>query len=119
MTEILLSCSRDGSFRRCRAQGHSGFALAGSDIVCAAETSLLRSCIDLLEKTKGVVFKTDNSVRGFLEFRIEKAAPSTLERLKCIGDLIRVSFRRLENEYPDNVHFEEITEDYPIFSEED
>lgn len=113
MTDILLVCGKDGRFKSCRACGHASFAKKGTDIVCAAETIVLRTSVELLSQTEGVVLSLNDSVRGFLEFRVEEFRFSARaeERLKCIGDFIRLSLQGLSAEYPENVHFQEISEE--------
>ncbi len=107
MTDVSLACNKEGVFRSCKACGHSSFAKKGNDIVCAAESIILRTVVEMLEQTKEIVVDVDSSTRGFLEFRVERYTESSLERLKCIGDFIRLSFTSLSIEYPKNVHFEE------------
>ncbi|MGN0729580.1 ribosomal-processing cysteine protease Prp [Treponema sp.] len=105
-----MVCSSDGAIRSLRASGHASFAEKGMDIVCAAESIVLRTSVEMLENTKGLVFNADTSTRGFLEFRVEHVAAFAVERLKCIGDFIRFAFTELSAEYPENVRFQEITE---------
>ena len=51
MTEVVLVCGREGEFRRVSASGHASFAARGKDIVCAAETVLLRTALEVLQKS--------------------------------------------------------------------
>lgn len=110
MTEVLLVCGKDGALKSLKAFGHASFAEKGKDIVCAAESIILGTSVEMLQNTKELVFNADTSTRGFLEFRVEKSAASAVERLKCIGDFIRFAFIKLSAEYPDNVRFQEIIE---------
>ena len=54
MIEVLLVCGKDGAFKSCNASGHAGFAAKGKDIVCAAVTELLRTAVQVLQKTEGM-----------------------------------------------------------------
>ena len=111
MTEVLLVCSGDGCSRSCRATGHAGFAAAGTDIVCAAETAVLRTAMQVLERTEGVRFFADTSSRGYLAFRVERDASASAERLVCTADFIRAGISGLAAEYPRHVRLREMTED--------
>ena len=108
MTQILLVCSQDGAFKRVTASGHAGFAKKGKDIVCAAETSLLRTAMQVLEQTEGVLVKSDASERGFLSFSAE--ASGSRERLVCVADFIRTGIKSISCEFPELVKLEELTE---------
>ena len=100
MTEVCLTCGADGSFVACSAEGHAGFAARGADIVCAAETAVLRAALAVLGQTKGVVLETDATRRGSLSFSVRHAASGTAERLSCVADFIRSGIGELVREYP-------------------
>lgn len=102
--------SKNGALKSLRASGHASFAEKGKDIVCAAESIVLSTSVEMLENTKELVFNADTSTRGFFELRVEKSTVSAVERLKCIGDFIRFAFIKLSAEYPKNVRFQEIIE---------
>ena len=112
MTDVLLICSKDGLLKGFKASGHSGFAKKGYDIVCASESFLLRTAIELLENTEGLVANTDNSTRGYLALSVEPLLKSSLleERLRCIADFLRCGIKSLSVEYPEYVQLREITE---------
>ena len=107
MTKVLLVCRADGGFVSCRASGHASFAKKGSDIVCAAVSVVLRTVMELLEQTEGVVLRSDTSTRGLLDFRVASSDASAAGRLKCAADFIRIAFSSLAREYPSNVAFRE------------
>lgn len=104
MTKVLLVCGEDGAFKRVSAEGHAGFAGRGKDIVCAAETMLLRTALDVLQKTSGVFVSADASVRGRLCY---EASGSATERLVCVADFIREGIKALSEEFPGNISFQE------------
>ncbi|MFA6937930.1 MAG: ribosomal-processing cysteine protease Prp [Treponema sp.] len=111
MIEVLLVCSSDGSLKSCNASGHAGFAVKGKDIVCAAVSSLLRTAIQVLEKTNGIVVKTETTSRGKLAFSVEDSnLDCKNERLICTADFIRCGIKSLSNEYPKNVQLRELFE---------
>ncbi len=111
MTEVVLVCSREGCFKACTASGHSGFAAKGKDIVCASETTILRTALDVLEKTDTLNVKADAPSRGQLAFIVEEGEPLNRERLICVADFIRCGLKALSDEYPDNIRLREIIEE--------
>ena len=80
------------------AKGHSGYAEAGSDIVCAAITSAVR----LVDATVNDVKVHERS--GSIEFRLpgglSAAAESTCQSL--LAGLM-LYFTELHDEYPENI----------------
>lgn len=108
MTQVFLACSGDGSFREARASGHAGFARKGQDIVCAAESFLLRTAMQVLESDgSGLVLETDAPRRGELSFRVVSSGTASRERLVCVADFIRKGMQSLSEEYPECVSFRE------------
>ena len=82
----------------------------GNDIVCAAESSLMRTAIQVLESTQALTVRKDVSTRGTLAFHVEceyPAAPELQGRLKCVADFLRTGFGDLTLEYPANVQMRE------------
>ncbi len=111
MTEIVLVCSKDGCLRACSAKGHAGFAAKGKDIVCASETTILRTALDVLEKSDTLRIRADAPSRGQLAFIVEEGESLNRERLVCVADFIRCGVKALSDEYPDNIHLREIIEE--------
>ena len=107
MTSVLLTCGGNGCFKSCFADGHAGFAKRGKDIVCASETLLLRTAVDVLESVGGIGVTVDKSRRGSLSFSVSYDSDScgveVLERLKCTADFIRMGIQSLSEEFPDCV----------------
>ncbi|MCR5621699.1 MAG: ribosomal-processing cysteine protease Prp [Treponema sp.] len=110
MTQVFLACSGDGSFQELRASGHADFAKKGHDIVCAAESFLLRTAVQVLESDgSGLVLETDAPRRGELSFRVASPGTASRERLVCVADFIRNGMQSLSDEYPGCVSFREET----------
>ena len=105
MTSVLLVRSSSGSLLSCRADGHAGYAAAGSDIVCSALSVLLRTTLQTLSMTAGLRLETESPVRGALGFtvRIERPSPEIDARLVYAGDFLEQGIGSLAEEYPDNV----------------
>ena len=110
MTQVQLVCGANGEFRACSARGHAGFAAKGRDIVCAGETSILRSALAVLEQTEGLTLVSDTSSRGNLAFRVKEQTFGNGERLKCIADFIRCGIGALAEEYPECIEMREMKE---------
>ena len=111
MTDITLVYDRNGVIKSLNASGHAGFAAKGKDIVCAAETILLRTALELLENTEGVEVDSKTASRGNLAFSVETYSPSVTERLKCTGEYLKTGLLSLSKEYPELVRLREITEE--------
>ena len=85
--------------------GHSGYAEAGSDIVCAAVTSAVR----LVESTVNDVLGLAASVKvhersGAVEFRLPGGLSATNENTcQALLTGLMLLFSELHSEYPDNI----------------
>ena len=92
------------------AKGHSGYAAAGEDIVCAAVTSAVRlvetTVNDVLGLAEAVkVREQDASISLRLPGGLDEVTESTCQSLMT-G--LMVYFAQLHDEYPDNI---EVLED--------
>ena len=91
-------------------QGHSGYAEAGADIVCAAVTSAVRLVETTVNDVLGLaasvkVRESDASISLRLPGSLGQTAESTCQSL--LAGLM-VYFSALHDEYPDNI---EVLED--------
>lgn len=100
-----MVCNGQGCFKSLEASGHAGFSSRGRDIVCAAETSILRTALQVLEQTEGILLNKNDASRGTLAFSVEvKSSSEKLEeRLKCTADFVRAGIKSLAEEYPEHV----------------
>lgn len=64
MTRIIL-LTREDSVRGFICAGHSGYSAAGSDIVCAAISTLTQGCVNAVERVAGVAMRVKIG-EGFL-----------------------------------------------------
>ena len=69
MTRVTLFHEADGSLSGFECKGHSGFAEAGSDIVCAAVSALSITCANSLEAVAGIAPAVSQK-DGFLTVRV-------------------------------------------------
>ena len=70
MTHIVLYRDQAGRNTGFSVKGHSGYADAGSDIVCAGISALTITCINALESVAGVTPIVKGGEDGFLEARL-------------------------------------------------
>ncbi|MBQ3686796.1 MAG: ribosomal-processing cysteine protease Prp, partial [Treponema sp.] len=101
----------DGCLKEVSARGHAGFGKKGQDIVCAAESFLLRTAIAVLESSPGcLILAKDASRRGELFFRVVERGCVSVDRLRCVADFIRDGMQSLSEEYPECICFRELGE---------
>lgn len=70
---IKVSVWRDetGNIRRFRAEGHSGYAEYGSDIICSAVSALVQTAVLGLTQVAGLEVDVDvDQAKGLLDCRI-------------------------------------------------
>jgi len=106
MTQVLLVRHKNGELQSCSAIGHSGFSVKGSDIVCAAITTLLRTTLEVLENSEGIRLVADVASRGSLAFTVkrdESEYSDSDKKLIFAGDFLELGLKRLMKDYPSNV----------------
>lgn len=87
------------------AAGHSGFAVEGEDIVCAAVTSAVRLVECVLNDVMGIcaAVKIDEKT-AFISLRIPGSlGPSAEESCQTLLAGMMVYLSELHNEYPGNI----------------
>ena len=57
MIEIEAILEENGTLRACKALGHAGAGKAGTDIVCAAVSVLMRTAFSVLSNRKGITVR--------------------------------------------------------------
>ncbi len=68
---IRVIVERDGTaIKAVQAHGHAGYAAKGTDIVCAAVSTLLTTCVNSLECVCGVAPEMLENTEGALSFRL-------------------------------------------------
>ena len=88
-----------------RAEGHSGWAESGSDIVCAAVSILTVTCINSLESVCGVIpnITAHNEEKGILAFELPERTAADDEKAQILMKALRQGLEDLAEEYPQNV----------------
>ena len=105
----ILRDSR-GRLISCSAEGHAGFDRRGSDIVCAAVSSALRTVQSLLDEDLGVTLETDAPDRGVLAFHVKAFKETERCFLEHCGAFLVKSIELTAGEFPDNVELRVQTE---------
>lgn len=95
MTSILLYKEPDGRISGYRVSGHTGFADAGQDIVCAAISFMSIACANALERVAGMKPEI-NEGEALLEVRLYK--PN--DRAHTIFRVFESGMKDLKEAYP-------------------
>ena len=101
----------DGKLTGYRAEGHTGYAEQGSDIVCAAVSALTQSTLNGLKNVlkAPVMFEIDDEA-AFLEARLTPEASETqVKEAQLLLQTLLQGLQAIERSYPRNVRifFEE------------
>lgn len=73
MTSVLITKNQDGDIVELTCDGHTGYGVAGEDIVCAALSSIVQTAVLGLFSVAEVNldFKRDEK-KGYLSFKLPK-----------------------------------------------
>ena len=101
----------DGALTGYRAQGHTGYAEAGEDIVCAAVSALTQTTLNGLQNVlkAPVMFEIDDEA-ALLEARLTpQATEAQVEAAQLLLETLLEGLQAIERSYPRNVRifFEE------------
>lgn len=94
MTLITITRSR-GHIVRVKAEGHTGYAESGYDIVCAAVSALTEAAANGLREVAGIRVK-DTTRDGYKEFSIGEYNQST----DAILETMALALKDIANQYP-------------------
>ena len=100
MIRAVLTRFENGDLHSCTLSGHSGFAPAGKDIVCAAASILVRTALDVLNAQSGIELETDIPGRGELSFTVEKKTETVSGILSYTADFLQKGLLSLQSDYP-------------------
>ncbi|MCH5163039.1 MAG: ribosomal-processing cysteine protease Prp [Clostridiales bacterium] len=105
---IKVSFSSDEKTHRVRAEGHSGYAEAGSDIVCAAVSTLVQTAyLAIKDLGAPVTFDRDDG-KALFEFRAERGTEFDHD-IQVLLRALRVGVEDLRSGYPQFIKTETIT----------
>lgn len=88
------------------AKGHTGYADAGKDIVCAGVSVLVQTALLALDKVAGAVIQKQEG-EGYLRYRVTSTDTKTLEASDIILKSIKVGLADIASEYPSHIKLEE------------
>ena len=110
-TSVTFYTRPDGALTGYRAEGHSGYAPSGTDIVCAGVSALTQSTLNGLANVAQVPMTSRVDDRSaLLEAIISPDAPETkLEQAQLLLRTLLEGLQAIERSYPRNVRifFEE------------
>ena len=95
----------DGALMGYRAQGHTGYAEAGEDIVCAAVSALTQTTLNGLQNVlkAPVMFEIDDEA-AILEARLTpQATEAQVQAAQLLLETLLEGLRAIERSYPRNV----------------
>ncbi len=105
MIEAVLY--RDGeTLTGFRARGHSGYAEAGSDIVCAGVSVLGCTCVNALESLLGIRVRLKGNEEGLLDFDLPPLSGEKEKGARLLMGALGQGMSDLQESYPGYVHFE-------------
>ena len=110
-TAVAFYRRPDGALIGYRAEGHTGWAEAGSDIVCAGVSALTQATLNGLKEVlkAPVMFDIDDQT-ATLEARLTpEATEEQVRQAQLLRETLRQGLQAIERSYPRNVRifFEE------------
>ena len=110
-TAVTFYRRPDGTLIGYRAEGHSGYAESGADIVCAGVSALTQSTLNGLQNVlkAPVMFEIDDKM-GLLEAKLTpEASNSQVKEAQLLLQTLLQGLQAIQRSYPRNVRifFEE------------
>ena len=101
---ISAILTREGNgYSRCRVSGHSGYAEAGSDIICAAVSILICTCVNALESVCGLVPRVTENRDGLVSFQLPRRTVEEEARAQILMGALKQGLSDLAEAYPQYV----------------
>ena len=101
LIEIEAVLEGDGTLRACRVSGHAGAGKAGTDIVCAAVSVLIRTALSVLSGRKGVTVRGGAPEKGQVWLEADYNADGK-DFLFAAGVFLIEGLKSVAQEYPGN-----------------
>jgi hypothetical protein len=101
MIEIEAKLDTDGILKYCKAVGHAGAGKAGTDIVCAAVSVLLRTAFAALSSRNGITINSEAPEKGQFWLEVDYEAEGK-DFLYAAGEFLIIGLHSIEQEYPKN-----------------
>ena len=95
----------DGTLTGYRAQGHTGYAEAGSDIVCAAVSALTQTTLNGLKSVlkAPVVYEIDDQSALLEAYLAPEATDTQVEQAQLLLRTLLEGLEAIQRSYPRNV----------------
>ena len=104
MIRVRLDVDERGLITGCQMKGHSGYAEAGHDIVCAAVSVLGAACVNSLESVCGIQPILEGNQDGLLSFRLpENLNERQLHDAQVLMGALRQGLSDVSDAYPRHV----------------
>ena len=98
---------KDGRYTGYRASGHSGYAEAGSDIVCAGVSALSIACVNSLESLLGIETSPEvEEASGLLSFDLPALKGEQASGAQLLLGALGQGLSDLQDAYPGYLSFE-------------
>ena len=101
MINIEAVLEKDGTLRACKASGHAGAGRAGTDIVCAAVSVLMRTAFKTLSEREGITVRGGAPEKGQLWLEVDYSAEGK-DFLSAVGVFLLEGIKSVEQEFPGN-----------------
>ena len=113
MITVRVGLSPDGRLQSLDASGHGG-EIAGTDIVCAAATALLRTGARILVADPRIEASGAAPVGGTLWFQIGEVADERRAMLAAVTEFLTTGLQDLSEEYPKRVRLDIVRGDQAV-----
>jgi len=98
---------KDGRYQGFRAEGHSGYAEAGSDIVCAGVSVLGYTCVNAMESLLGILVNPRiREEDGLMAFELPELEGERASGAQLLMGALGQGLSDLQDAYPGFVKFE-------------
>lgn len=101
MMRIRVVVSPEGALKSFEAEGHAGEDAAGTNIACAAATTLLRTTARLCAG-RGLVAGGRATQPGFMSLTLRPVEPAESAWLKGVTDFLLRGVKDLQDEFPED-----------------
>ena len=105
MTTVAFFTAQDGTITGFEARGHTGYAQAGEDIVCAAVSALTQSALYGLREVARVpvAFQQRDDGAMLTVMLSPEADDGAFEKARILFETLLGSLQAIAGDYPQNV----------------
>ena len=100
MIRVSIELDAAGILKTVSAKGHAGHGAAGSDIVCAAASALIRGAVRTLQANSDALVTGAADEVGKVAVEIERGEGNRTEYMRAVGDFLMLGIQDLAAEYP-------------------